>query len=439
LRGINVRFVRIPTTGLWRHRDFLNLWAGETISIFGTLIGQLALSFVAIIWLDATAGEVAILALCQIVPGFVVGPIAGVWVDRVHRRPIMIAADLGRFAALTTIPLAAVFDALTVEQLWAVAAVAGALTVFFDVAYQSYLPTLVKREELIEGNSKLETTASVAEVGGFGIAGWLVQVATAPGAVLVDALSFLWSAVFIWRIKSPEPPPPPVHERQHAVREALEGLQVLYRNAILRALTAAAILYAVSSRLITVVLLLYLNRELGYGAGVLGMIFAIGGVTSIPGAYLASRSEKFGGLGPAIVVAAFLRVLGVLALAAVWDVNAWGYAFLIGGQLFDAAWMFYNINELSLRQAIAEPRVQGRVHATNRFLEFGAMVIGTVAAGFLGSAIGFRETLWLAVAFQFAAATTLLFSPVVKLRETPRTPPVALEEPVAFEEPAAAG
>ncbi|MGH2609141.1 MAG: MFS transporter, partial [Tepidiformaceae bacterium] len=282
-----MRFVRIPNTGLWRHPDFLKLWAGETISIFGTLVGGLALSFVAIIWLDATAVEVAILALCQIVPGFVIGPVAGVWVDRVHRRPIMIIADIGRFAALATIPLAAVFDALTIGQLWAVAAAVSGLTVFFDVAYQSYLPTLVKREELIEGNSKLETTASVAEVGGFGIAGWLVQIATAPGAVLVDALSFLASAVAIWRIQAPEPPPPPAHERQHAVREAVEGMQVLLGNAILRALTTAAILNAVAGRLITVVLLLYLNRELGYGAGVLGTIFAVGGLTSIPGAWLA--------------------------------------------------------------------------------------------------------------------------------------------------------
>jgi hypothetical protein len=304
--------------------------------------------------------------------------------------------------------------------------------VFFDVAYQSYLPTLVKREELLEGNSKLETTASVAEVGGFGIAGWLVQIVTAPGALLVDAFSFLASAVCIWRIKSPEPPTPPVHEREHIMREALHGVRFVFGNAILRSLTMAAILFAVASRLITVVLLLYLNRELGYGAGVLGMIFAVGGVTSIPGAYLASRTDRFGGVGPAIVAAAFFRAAGIVPMVLVWDVSAWGYALLISAQLFDAAWMFYNINELSLRQAIADDRLQGRVHATNRFLEFGAMVVGTIAAGFLGSAIGFRETLFVAAGFQFAAAITLLFSPVFHLREAPR-------RPVALEEAAAAG
>lgn len=424
--------MRFQRTGLWLHQDFLRLWAGETISMFGTLVGQLALSFVAIIWLDATANEVAVLALCQIAPAFLAGPIAGVWVDRLDRRPIMIAADVGRCAALVTLPAAALFDALTIGQLWAVAAIASALTVFFDVAYQSYLPTLVQRRDLLEGNSKLETTASIAEVGGFSVAGWLVQLITAPGAVLVDAISFLASAVCIWRIEAPEPAPRPAHERQHVLREAEEGLRFVLGNVVLRALAIAAVIYAVSSRLITVVLLLYLNRELGFGAGVLGMIFAVGGVTSIIGAFLASRSHLFGGLGPALIFAAFLRAVGMLTLPLVWGVNAWGYALLISGQLFDAAWTFYNINELSLRQAIADDRIQGRVHATNRFLEFGAMVVGTIVAGYLGTAIGFRETLLLAAALQFAAAGTLLFSPVVKLR-------VAPPHPVALEEPAAAG
>ncbi|HEX6030856.1 MAG TPA: MFS transporter, partial [Tepidiformaceae bacterium] len=381
--------MHIRRSGLWRHEDFLKLWAGESISVFGTLIGGIALSFTAIIWLDASAIEVAVLALCQIVPGFVVGPLAGVWVDRLHRRPIMIVADVGRFLSLATIPLAALFDALTIEQLWAVATLASALTTFFDVAYQSYLPTLVNREELVEGNAKLEASASVAEIGGFGISGWLVQLITAPGALLVDALSFLASALFVWRIKSPEPPPPPAHERRPMLREAEEGLRFLWANSVLRALTLAALLYAVSSRLITVVLLLYLNRELGFGAGVLGTIFAVGGATSIVGAFLASRSRWFGGLGPALIVAAFLRSAGVVFLALPWDNGLASASILVCGQLFDSAWTFYNINELSLRQGVTDARLQGRVHATTRFLEFGAMVVGTLVAGYLGQAIGF--------------------------------------------------
>src|SRR4029079_18845861 len=151
-------------TGLWAHPDFVRLWAGTTTSMFGSLIGQLALSFTAIEFLHASAAEVAVLGVCQLVPGFLVSPAAGVWVDRLRRRPVLIVCDLGRAVVLFSVPIAAVFDSLTLPQLFAVAAANSALTVFFGAAYQSYLPTLVKREELIEGNAKLSGTASVAEI-----------------------------------------------------------------------------------------------------------------------------------------------------------------------------------------------------------------------------------------------------------------------------------
>ncbi len=191
-------------TGLWAHPDFVRLWAGTTTSTFGSLIGQLALSFTAIVYLDASAPEVAILGACLLVPGFLVSPFAGVWVDRLRRRPIMIVTDLGRAVALFSVPIAAVFGGLTMVQLYAVAAVNSALGVFFMSAYQSYLPTLVKRQELLEGNAKLAGTASVAEVASFSLSGWLVQLLKAPGAVAIDGLSFLVSAYFVWRIKQPE-------------------------------------------------------------------------------------------------------------------------------------------------------------------------------------------------------------------------------------------
>jgi MFS family permease len=149
--------------GLWRHPDFVRLWAGETVSVFGSLVGGLALQFTAVLWLDATPLQLSLLLGCQFVPGFAVGLVAGAWVDRLHRRPILIAADIGRALALLTIPLAAVFDLLTIGQLYVVALVANSLTVFFDVAYEAYLPTLVEPHELVEGNSKLTASASVAE------------------------------------------------------------------------------------------------------------------------------------------------------------------------------------------------------------------------------------------------------------------------------------
>src|SRR5688572_13662707 len=168
--------MRIRFDGLWRHPDFVRLWSAQTISVFGSLITGTAIPFTAILVLDASPREVALLAAANHVPGLIFGVAAGVWVDRLRRRPVMIAADLGRAALVTTIPLAYAFDALTIGHLYAVALSAGMLTIFFDVAYQSYLPTLVSRDELVEGNSKLAATASVSEFAGFSVSGWLVQV-----------------------------------------------------------------------------------------------------------------------------------------------------------------------------------------------------------------------------------------------------------------------
>src|SRR5207249_3437996 len=196
-------------TGLWRHPDFVKLWAGETISVFGSLIGRTALHFTAILVLDARPFEVAALLALGIVPELIFAPYVGVWVDRLRRRPIMIAADLGRATLLASIPLAYAFDALTMEQLYVVAFLTGILSICFEVAYQSYLPSLIKREELLEGNSKLKASDSAAEVGAFGAAGWLVQLFTGPVAILIDAVSFLFSAFYIRRITKTESPPRP--------------------------------------------------------------------------------------------------------------------------------------------------------------------------------------------------------------------------------------
>src|SRR2546426_9011428 len=183
--------------GLWQHPDFVRLWTGQTISVFGSLIGRTALPFTAILVLDARPYQIALLLAADIAPGLIVNPVAGVWVDGLRRRPILIAADVGRAVLLASIPVAYAFDSLRMEQLYVIACLTGALTMTFDVAYRSYLPSLVGREELLEGNSKLTASSAAAEVGAFGAAGWLVQLFTGPIAILVDAVSFLFSALFV--------------------------------------------------------------------------------------------------------------------------------------------------------------------------------------------------------------------------------------------------
>jgi MFS family permease len=411
--------------GLWRHPDFVRLWAGQTVSVFGSLVGGMALQFTAVLWLDATPLQLSLLLGCQFVPGFAVGLVAGAWVDRLHRRPILIAADIGRAVTIVTIPLAAVFDVLRIEQLYLVALVANSLTVFFDVAYEAYLPTLVEREELVEGNSKLTASASVAEFGAFSASGWLVQLLTGPGAILVDALSFVWSAVFVGRIRSPEPPPAPHHERQHIRHEIREGVQLVARTPILRSLAVTNLIRMLSGRMLGVVYLLYLNREVGFSPGVLGMIFAVGGLTSLAGAALAGRSSSFGGLGPALVLSSFLMSTGTLFMPLAASVSVVGVACLVMNQLIsDPAWTFYDINSVSLRQAITPNRLLGRMNASIRFVEFGAMLAGTALGGVLGEVIGLRETLFLSAGGGFVAAAWLLFSPVARLRSMPVPPEV---------------
>ncbi len=416
--------------GLWAHPDFVRLWAGTSISTFGSLIGGLALQFTAILWLDASAAEIAALAACQIVPGFVVSIAAGVWVDRLRRRPIMIAADLGRAAALFSIPAAAAGGVLTMPQLYAAGLATSALSVFFDSAYQAYLPTLVKREELIEGNARVQGASSAIEVVSFSISGWLVQVLRAPGAVAVDAASFLGSAFFVWRIRAAEPPPAPAGERPGFVTEAVEGFRIVFADRLLRPIALATAAQALASQVVSVLFLLYLSDEVGFEPGVLGMIFAVGGATSLAGAWVANRGTLFfGGVGPTLVVSAFLRAAGALFMPLCTGTGWMGVSFLVANQLVtDPFWTMFNIHDVSLRQAITPGRLQGRMFANFRLVEFGAALAGTGVAAALGATVGPRAGLFAASGLMFVSAGLLALSPVARVG---RTPPGALAEEAA--------
>lgn len=410
--------MRPRLTGLWRHPDFVRLWAGETVSVFGSLVGGAALPFTAILVLDAGPFEVAALGVAQRLPGFLVGLVAGVWVDRLRRRPLMIGADLGRMALLATVPAAALLDVLRIEQLYAVAFLAGVLTVFFDVAYHSYLPSLVRREELIEGNSKLAASASAAEAAGFGLAGWLVQVFTAPVAVLIDALSFLASAVCVGLIRAPEPPPAPASQRRSVRREIRDGLTITLGHPVLRALLVSAVLLDLTSGMVGPLILLYGTRDLGLAPGPLSMAFAVGGVTSLLGALIAGTAVRRLGIGRALILSLVVWGLGGLLIPLARGGAA--LALLVGSQVVsDPAYAVYDINALSLRQSLAPDGVLGRVNASIRFVGLGAMVIGSLAAGLLGGLLGLRPTLVLGFCGIFLAAGWLLRSPVRRLRELP--------------------
>jgi predicted MFS family arabinose efflux permease len=410
---------------LWRNADFVHLWGAATVSTFGSLITRTALPFTAILLLDASAADLGALRIAELLPAFVVGLVAGAWVDRLRRRPIMVAADLARAALLLSIPASAVAGWLGMGQLLVVLALVSVCGVFFDVAYQSHLPSIVANDQLVEANSKLTAAMSVAEAASFSAAGWLIQLFTAPFAILVDAISFVASAGLVARMQD-RPRPSPASEAQETpgsiAADIGAGVRAVWSHPVLRGLVVSGLFQNLSFGMFGTVYLLYVNQEVGFDPGVLGMIFAVGGVSALAGAVIAGRVARFG-VGVVMVATLLLTALGEAFIPLATAANGIGIAFLVAQQIVgDAAYTVYDINQVSLRQATASDAVLGRVTASMRVAEFGAVLLGTVAAGYLGETAGLRPTLWLAVGLFFIAALALAMSPVRGVRRLPKEP-----------------
>ena len=289
-----------------RNPDFVRLWVAETISQFGTQISLLALPLVAISLLNASAFEVAALATIEFLPFILFSLPAGAWVDRLRRRPILIVGDLGRAVALATIPIAYALGALTIWQLYVVGFVAGTLTVFFDVAYQSYLPSIVDRDQLVDGNGKLETSRTIAQTAGPALGGGLIGLITAPLAVLADALSFVVSAVFLFAIRRHEPTPDRHADEHGRVRgnlrqEVADGLRYVLGNEYLRGIAASTATFNLFSNVAFATFLVFAVRELGLSPAEIGIVFGLGNFGAIVGALSADRLSRRFGVGRTIV------------------------------------------------------------------------------------------------------------------------------------------
>lgn len=422
-----------PTGGLWRHSDFLKLWSAETISQFGSQISQLALPLVAILILDASTFEVAALGTVQFLPFILFTLPAGVWVDRLPRRPILIAGDFGRAALLLSIPIAYVADALTLEQLFVVGFLFGICTVFFDVAYQSYLPALVERNHIIEGNSKLEVSRSAAQISGPGLAGVLIEVFTAPYAVLVDAISFLGSGFFILGIRKHEEqrPTATIDGRGSSLWiELKEGLRFVLGNPSLRAQAGCTATSNFFSNVVFAVVLVFVVRELELSPGLIGVVFSAGGAGSLVAAFTSRRLSNRFGIGPTTIAAGMIWGPANLLIAFAPTGTA-AVPFLVVSQLLAGfAIVVYNIVQVSYRQAICPPRLQGRMNSVMRFLVWGTIPIGALTGGALGSFVGLRETIAIGAIGGSLAILWIVFSPQRHLRDMPE--PVE-EEPHATE------
>ncbi|MFD8497264.1 MFS transporter [Amycolatopsis sp. NPDC059657] len=402
---------------LLRHADFRRLWAGDTLSQFGQKIGETAIPLLAATVLAATPMQMGVLTAAETAAFLVIGLPAGVWVDRWRRRPIMLRADFVRAALLISVPIAWWAGVLTLGQLIVVALLTGVCTVFFDLAYQSYLPSLVGREHLLEGNSKLQSSLSVAQVAGPGLGGALVQLAGAANAVLTTGIGFLCSALCLARIKTVEPEPVR-HEDEKLWPRITEGLRFVFGNPLLRPITCATGTANLGNLMLGAVTVLFLTREVGLSPAAVGALLAVAGIGSVAGALTARWCIARIGQVRSIWLVSLVSLPGQLLLpfaAPGWRIGLAAFGLL----LFGYGVVVYNVAQLSFRQSICPDGMLGRMNASIRFLVYGIQPIGGLLGGLLGELIGVRGAVFAGAAVQASAVLWLIVSPIRKLRDVP--------------------
>lgn len=400
---------------LWSDGGFMRLWGGQTISLFGSQITQLALPLIAILSLKASTFAVAALTVVEFVPHILFALPAGAWLDRIRRRPVMIAADWGRALALGSVPAAYFAGALTLAQLYVVGFLTGALTVFFDVAYQAYFPSLVPRSELNDGNAKLEISNSSAQIAGPGAAGLLVGALGAPYAVAADAASFVISALFIGTIRGKEPDPPASAPSARLMSEIREGIQFVLQHPLVRPNLVFMALANFFNFLFFSVLLVFAVRQLHLSPQTIGLILSIGNLGGLAAAITVGRLQRRLGIGQTMVFAGLTGfTLLLLPLASgptripflVLGIAGWGYGLVL-----------YNVTGRSMLQAVTPSRLLGRMASARRVVAWIGIPIGGLLGGVLGSSLGLREAILIGTAGRALSGLVLLRSPLRRVRD----------------------
>lgn len=408
--------------------------AGQSLSELGSQVTMLALPLVAILTLHAGPLQVGVLSAVAFAPFILIGLPAGVWVDRLaRRRPVLIVADGGRLLAIGSIPFAATLGRLALPQLYVVGFVTGILTVFFDVAYQSYLPALVARDQLVDGNAKLELTRSAAQLGGPAVAGALVGIVGAAMAMTADAVSFGASVLSLLAIRRREPRVELPATRTSMRRDIAAGLLFVLGNPLLRPIAMCTSTWNLFGNMYFAMLVLFCVRELHMTPAVIGLAFSVGSVGAPLGALLATRTSRALGVGRTIVLSAALGCSGLLVALAP---PSHPVPFLVAATFIGGIGVIYNITQVSLRQAICPPAFQGRMNATIRFLVWGTIPLGNVLGGALGATVGLRATMVIGSLGTLLAVLPVAFSPVRSLRTIEEAIP---PEPVSARHPGDGG
>ena len=409
---------------LWRHADYLKIWSAATISLMGSQVSLIAIPFIAAAVLHASAFQVAMMGMFELLPFIVFALPAGAWLDRVRRRPVLIAGDLGRAAALLTIPIAYTLGVLTIWQLYAVGFMTGVLTVFFDVADQSYLPVLLDADDLVDGNAKLQISASAAQIVGPGLGGGLISLVAAPFAIVVDALSFLASGGFVSLIRKHEPKP----DRKLSAdgshtsmrREIADGLRYVAGNRYLRMIAGSTATSNLGTSIAFSIFPIFAYVELGLTPGLVGLAFGLGSVGVLMGALAAAPLSRRFGVGPVIVGSMFMTGPATFLIVFLPTSALAAGALLAASQfLMGFTAVTYNVSQVSFRQAITPLDIQGRMNATMRFMVWGIMPLGSVVGGILASLLPLRATVLIGAAVASSAFLWVLVSPVRSLREIP--------------------
>lgn len=406
---------------LWRNESFLRLWGAQTISLLGSQITLLAVPLIAVVTLDASPLAVGLLAASTTLPAPLFGLLAGVWTDRLRRRPILIATDLGRAVALATIPLALLLDTLSVAFLCLVSFTLGLLGVWFDIAHPSLLPSLVRREQLVDANGRLEVSRSGALIAGPGLAGLLIQALAAPVAIIVDAVSYLVSAALLVGM-APEAEPVRSDAKRSVWAEARQGILLVRENRLLATMAFSLSVYNLFSSMVNALLILFAVRQLGLDAAELGIVFALGSAGFPIGAAAAARVARRIGVGPAIVWGAVISDLAVLLVPVAGLVPGAALPLLVASRVIATlAGPVTAINQLSLRQHLTPDHLLGRVNATMLVLALGLVPVGGVLAGALAERIGLQATVLLAAIGVQMGFVILLRSPIRALEDTMAT------------------
>ncbi|PWK47756.1 putative MFS family arabinose efflux permease [Actinoplanes xinjiangensis] len=392
---------------LWHVADYRNLFLSHTVSLVGTNISILAFPLIALLLLDASATEVSLLAAVEFLPSLLLGLPAGAWVERLPRRAVLIVSDVGRAVAMATIPVAYVLDVLNLPLLFVVAFVIGLGTLFFDVAQMSYLPALIAEEELADGNGKMEGARSFAQLAGPSAGGFLVQLFTAPLAIALDVLTYVASAIFLFRVRGRETAAEPI-ERMTLRKEIAEGVRFVFGHPLVRPLALCALAADLAFAAVLALQVPYASSTLHLSPGAIGVALAVGSAGGLLGAVLSSPLAERIGSGRAVIVSVVVFSVGAAMVPLATGIAG----FTAGLFVVYLGVVVFNVLQMTICQTVTPDRLLGRMNATLRFLSWGAVPVGAAVGGLLVVPLGIRAVLWIAAGVCALAVLPLLFSKI---------------------------